>query len=196
MPAIFTEAERTELAHTMVEAGWRLLVADGLKGLRVERVAEAAGIAKGTFYHFFPSKGAFLCAMVRENRGRAVDELARRRDAEGAPLGREAVRAWLLDLWGAPRNIFRILTPEEYGRVAASFPEGEAFDAAGDAPLARWLVDEVAAVRPGARWQVVSNLMRACAFTLLNRDLLIADSIEDTVEVLVEALLDELFGQA
>ena len=77
MPAIFTQENKDELYRGMINAGWEQLVERGVRSLRVEQVARAVGIAKGTFYSFFPSKGDFVYAMLMENRQRAVDELSR-----------------------------------------------------------------------------------------------------------------------
>ena len=64
MPAIFSQQSKDELYRGMIEAGWRQLVSGGVRSLRVEQVAQAVGIAKGTFYSFFPSKGDFVYAML------------------------------------------------------------------------------------------------------------------------------------
>lgn len=59
MPAIFSEEERKGLRLRMLDIGWELLRERGFRALRVEDVARRAGLAKGTFYHFFPSKDDF-----------------------------------------------------------------------------------------------------------------------------------------
>lgn len=68
MPAIFSEEERRGLRLRMLDIGWELLRDKGFRALRVEDVARRAGLAKGTFYHFFPSKDDFVCELVAENR--------------------------------------------------------------------------------------------------------------------------------
>ena len=75
MPAIFSEEERRGLRLRMLDIGWELLRDKGFRALRVEDVARRAGLAKGTFYHFFPSKDAFLQEMVAENRRELSSEV-------------------------------------------------------------------------------------------------------------------------
>ena len=65
MPAIFTQQNRDELYRRMIDAGWDQLVRNGIRSLRVEQVAAAVGIAKGTFYHFFDSKDGGRSARSR-----------------------------------------------------------------------------------------------------------------------------------
>lgn len=179
----------------MIEVGWEQLVEGGIRSLRVERVAAAVGIAKGTFYHFFDSKDDFIYAMLMENRQHAVDVLERVREEAGAPLDRACMRSWLELLWQSERNIFRIATAEEYRYLVRSLPSERTLDPASDGALVRWIVDEVANARPGVDVAAVQNLQFALALTLLNRGLLRAEALGRTVDALIDDTLDELFGK-
>ena len=195
MPAIFTQRNRDELYRRMIEVGWEQLVEGGIRSLRVERVAAAVGIAKGTFYHFFDSKDDLIYAMLMENRQHAMDVLERVREEAGAPLDRACMRSWLELLWRSERNIFRIATAEEYRYLVRSLPSERTFDPASDGALVRWIVDEVANARPGVDVAAVQNLQFALALTLLNRGLLRVEALERTVDALIDDTLDELFGK-
>lgn len=194
MPAIFTQEHRDELYLRMIAAGWDALVSGGVRALRVEEIAQAVGIAKGTFYHFFSSKSDFIYAMLMENRQRAVDELEDERLRAGRPLTRAELRSWLVRIWRSDRNIFRIATAEDYAYLSRSFPEGRILNPAVDDTLVDWLVDEVAASGPRADRLAAVNLLRTLALTLLNRRLLHEEALEHTVDVLIDAALNALFG--
>lgn len=196
MPAIFTQQNRDELYRRMIDAGWDQLVRNGIRSLRVEQVAAAVGIAKGTFYHFFDSKDDFIYAMLMENRQHAVDVLERTREETGAPLDRARMRSWLELLWRSDRNIFRIATAEEYRYLVRSLPDERTLDPASDGALVRWIVNEVADARPGVDVAAVQNLQFALALALLNRSLLRAKALERTVDALIDDTLDELFGRS
>lgn len=196
MPAIFTQQNRDELYRRMIDAGWDQLVRNGIRSLRVEQVAAAVGIAKGTFYHFFDSKDDFIYAMLMENRQHAVDVLERAREEAGAPLDRARMRSWLELLWRSDRNIFRIATAEEYRYLVRSLADERTLDPASDGALVRWIVNEVADTRPGVDVAAVQNLQFALALTLLNRSLLRAEALERTVDALIDDTLDELFGRS
>lgn len=99
MPAIFTEADREELRRRMFDAGWDLIVEKGVRSLRVEDVASRVGIAKGTFYSFFPSKEEFAYSIVKANRRAVMDLFEELCEQEGGRLGRDAMRTWLRSLW-------------------------------------------------------------------------------------------------
>lgn len=179
----------------MIEVGWEQLVEGGIRSLRVERVAAAVGVAKGTFYHFFDSKDDLIYAMLMENRQHAMDVLERVREEAGAPLDRACMRSWLELLWRSERNIFRIATAEEYRYLVRSLPSERTLDPASDGALVRWIVEEVANARPGVDVAAVQNLQFALALTLLNRGLLRVEALERTVDALIDDTLDELFGK-
>ncbi len=93
MPRIFSVKDKTAIREALIDAGAERFRRYGLRRTNVEELARAAGIAKGTFYHFFPSKED-LCMEIfdREERaaaGRIESILASHRDP------RETVRSLL-----------------------------------------------------------------------------------------------------
>ena len=64
MPKAFTEHEKELIAGRLLEAGERQFSAYGLHKTNVEELARAAGISKGSFYLFYPSKEALFMDVV------------------------------------------------------------------------------------------------------------------------------------
>ncbi|MCF7824923.1 MAG: TetR/AcrR family transcriptional regulator [Candidatus Marinimicrobia bacterium] len=56
MPKIFSDNDRKLIKDKLIEAGSHKFQRFGLRKTSVAELAQAAGIAKGTFYHFFQSK--------------------------------------------------------------------------------------------------------------------------------------------
>lgn len=75
----------------LLDAGATVAERDGLRGLSVNAVVGAAGMAKGSFYHHFPDRRSFLVTLHR----RYHDELANVVGAaiDGRPPGAERIRA-------------------------------------------------------------------------------------------------------
>lgn len=68
--------------EALLDAAAALIVEGGLDGLTVDDVVGRAGVAKGTFYIYFPAKGALLAALqaryaaeMRDRQQAAVDAL-------------------------------------------------------------------------------------------------------------------------
>lgn len=75
MPKIFTEEARSELSVKLLDAGFAALKKGGLSHLNVEQIAASCYIAKGTFYHFFPSRYEYLYRIMLHERQRSKDAL-------------------------------------------------------------------------------------------------------------------------
>lgn len=63
MPTAFTTEQQEEIRETLFHAGIRLSKEVGVQRMTVSKLAAAAEIAKGSFYSFFESKGAFILAL-------------------------------------------------------------------------------------------------------------------------------------
>ena len=64
MTRAFDETERTAVSEALLEAGSELFGRMGFAKTAVGDITEEAGVAKGTFYAFWPSKEAFFFACI------------------------------------------------------------------------------------------------------------------------------------
>jgi AcrR family transcriptional regulator len=63
MPKPFNEADRARIRGRLLSAGQSIINRGGLRTLTVAQVADEAGIAKGSFYAFFPSREDFVLSV-------------------------------------------------------------------------------------------------------------------------------------
>jgi AcrR family transcriptional regulator len=66
MPRAFTEQERESITERLLQEGQKHFALYGLRKTRIEELAEAVGISKGAFYHFFASKEALFMQVLAE----------------------------------------------------------------------------------------------------------------------------------
>ena len=66
MPRSFTEQEEETIRALLFKSGEEMFSRYGLKKTSIDELARAAGIAKGSFYRFFPSKEALYFACLEE----------------------------------------------------------------------------------------------------------------------------------
>ena len=64
MPKAFSEQEKELIGKRLLEQGYKLFSAYGLKKTNVEEIAAAAGISKGAFYNFYESKEALFMDVI------------------------------------------------------------------------------------------------------------------------------------
>ncbi len=93
MPRALTESERAAVEERLLTRGRDRFVRYGLAKTTVEALASDAGIGKGSFYQFFPSKEALFMAISRREEQTFRDMLIAELDAIAEP--REAMMALL-----------------------------------------------------------------------------------------------------
>ena len=104
MPRAFSEPERERIRSRLIVVGKRLLNKAGVRLLVVDEVAREAGISKGSFYSFYPSREDFILSVFEsweaEYRGSLLREFS-----EGGGTVREKLERFFL-------GAFRILERE------------------------------------------------------------------------------------
>jgi len=75
MPRAFSEREKGLIGKRLLEQGYRLFSAYGLKKTNIEEIAKAAGISKGAFYSFYESKEALLMNVIEQAEIRVRQEI-------------------------------------------------------------------------------------------------------------------------
>lgn len=64
------------MVERIIEAGTRVLVANGYEGASTNRIADEAGISPGSLYQYFPNKDAIVVAIVERYRDRMERDIA------------------------------------------------------------------------------------------------------------------------
>ncbi|MCK9921858.1 TetR/AcrR family transcriptional regulator [Frankia sp. AgPm24] len=75
----------------LVDTGLALAEETGLAGMSVNLIVEAAGVAKGTFFHHFEGRATFLAALHREFHDQLFTAITR--SVAGTPHGRDRLLA-------------------------------------------------------------------------------------------------------
>lgn len=134
MARAFSQQDRARTHRTLLEEGRRLFVNGGLKAMSLARLAEGTGIAKTSFYSFFPSKEALLLDVLHDE-APGVQARVMARLADPDVPARDALAAFLhamLDEYatnpflarlvaepGALLAVARRVRPEDIERKAA-----------------------------------------------------------------------------
>ncbi|MGB4779901.1 TetR/AcrR family transcriptional regulator [Microbacterium sp.] len=92
MPKVVDHGERRA---ALIEATWRVIVADGLEAVTLRRVAAEFGFTNGAIRHFFSSKAELLEAALQMAVERTVQ---RAQEAANGARGIAGLRAWCLEI--------------------------------------------------------------------------------------------------
>lgn len=100
--------------HNWLELGQSLLKAEGPAALTIERLTEFAGKTRGSFYHHFTSRDAFLGALIESWQASSLTALAARlQGAESLDAKRAIMREVSMEWDGAFERQLRFLAAQE-----------------------------------------------------------------------------------
>ena len=97
MPKSFTEKEDKQIRKTLMAKGQELFSTIGLRKTTVDDLVRSAGIAKGSFYKFFPSKEILYLEILEEIETNVRSSMATA-NLEGQELTKEGIKAFLSDI--------------------------------------------------------------------------------------------------
>jgi AcrR family transcriptional regulator len=123
MPRAFTEYERELIGQRLLEQGFKLFSAYGLKKTNVGEIAQAAGISKGAFYSFYKSKEALFMDVIEEIETRVRQELLAAINLPG-PTPRARLFAILKKAFSLFKSVpvLQFLTGSDYDLLFRSIP--------------------------------------------------------------------------
>jgi AcrR family transcriptional regulator len=92
MPRAFTDAERARIRNRLIAAGKKIINSAGIRLLVVDDAARDAGISKGSFYSFFPSREDFILSVFESWESEYREALIREVTEEGGSARRKIER--------------------------------------------------------------------------------------------------------
>jgi AcrR family transcriptional regulator len=113
---------KAAVSDALLETAFRVFAARGYRAVRLEQIAEAAGLTKGAIYYYFDSKADLLRRALQHRHREIFSEIERALRAERGPVSakirfvlRKIWQRWVEPDWG---HAFRLLI----GEVSVEFP--------------------------------------------------------------------------
>lgn len=187
MPANFTEKQRQEISDKLLDIGYDLIREMGLRKMKVSVIAERAGIATGTFYHFFRSKEAYIEALISEQDRRMQQELLPVLQTSGK-LTLELAMHWFRESFRTQNNILMELTLDDWVWLKSHRSKDGLFSSVHDEQEAKRYLSYVDGVRPDLDIRVIINFFKTIYSMAENRDTFIAEVFETNIDLIFECM--------
>ncbi len=118
------ERKRLLLLDHLADTAWRLFATEGFEAVTMERIAEAADVAKGTLYNHFPAKEALLRHRFHRELRAGQTELMQ--EISTLPAGRARLSRFLaLSAEWSQRHRTYLLPYVKYRMAEPQHPEDE-----------------------------------------------------------------------
>ncbi|MGB5812229.1 MAG: TetR/AcrR family transcriptional regulator [Polyangiales bacterium] len=103
---------KEETVRRIEDAGWRLFRTHGYEATSTREIADAADIAAGTLFNYFPEKRSLLIHLMQEEIGKAADQAFATMPAKGLEAQLIHVFSALTDCYAGERRLSRVFIKE------------------------------------------------------------------------------------
>lgn len=197
MPRGFTDREKELIRDRLIQAGRESFGLYGIKKTSVEDLAKKAGISKGAFYQFFPSKEDLFFAIMRHyetEQHNAMYQLLSSESADERALLKSVLKMVMEQVDSDP-FIRRILGKEEFDYLWQKFTPEQLEEAmAADVDFASQLVEtwkskgKLKVDDP----KLVTGVFRAIFFLFLHKQDIGEDVFPAVTDLLLESAIEKV----
>ena len=121
MPRIFSEDDRELIRRKMLDAGIKMLEHKRYKNISVEEISAEVGVAKGTFYNFFPSKEIYFYQIMHH-----IKEMNRAPlRALGGNVTKSEISDCIYNRYMDTKTVYDYFTPDEMKQIMRRLPDGD-----------------------------------------------------------------------
>lgn len=195
MPKIFNENDKNLIRENLIKFGLEALESNGYKAASIEKVANQAGIAKGTFYNFFQSKEQFfyevMLSIRDKNRNDFYEFLS-----TNSKIDKECMKKFLFERYAKKKNIYHYFTSDEFNIIFRKTTDRLSLTNIDSINFSDKLLADIPNVNPRLNNEVVVNMINIIGRFAADKDLVSVESREETIEILANALACYIFEEA
>lgn len=187
MPIAFTDEEMKRIRSELIITGIRLSRELGLQRMSVEKLTEAVGIAKGSFYLFFGSKEDFILEIARYTGEETHKLLLSRLNGRSQMSAREFVE-FFDEYLHSDLDVMSRLTVNDFLWLQKHIKKQVLFDPNIQMKTAELWLSLIDDVREGVDVGTFVNLIKSIYAIREHRDTMVKASIENSIKVMLRTI--------
>jgi len=194
-PRALTSEEREIQKKQFLETSKMLVIERGIRNVSVDDITKACRVAKGTFYNYYDNKESLFLEMVWQIYSQILTEAEALLKKTSPENIRQVTGGFLKSFLYDPQQVFFLSNHDELEHLLAN-TSGEQMDNFHDREvesfdrILRMLGRDTSRAKPA----VVHNYIHAMYFASINHTI-IAEAVMETIDVMVEGLLNYIFGE-
>lgn len=187
MPTAFTSKQQESIRGELFRAGIRLSKSEGMQGMTVSKLAASAGIAKGSFYHFFESKETFILALFSYTREKSQLLFGKHLGGRERMTTHEFV-GFLREYMNSENDLLSGLTLEDLMWLKTHMSDANLFETATPVRTVQHFLDCLSDAGEAVDAGTIVNLVKAMYMMRESRDTMIGPSLDNSIEVMLKML--------
>lgn len=187
MPTAFTDEEMKLIRSKLITAGIQLSRELGLQRMSVEKLTEAVGIAKGSFYLFFGSKEDFILEIARYT-GEETQKLLLLKLNGRSQMSAQEFIEFFDEYLHSDFEVMSRLTVNDFLWLQKHIKKQALFDPDIQIKTAELWLSLIDDVREGVDVGTFVNLIKSIYAIREHRDTMVKASIENSIRVMLRAI--------
>lgn len=195
MPAIFTEERKKQIRKQLLDDGRKMLLKQGITKMNLNELARKAGIAKGTFYHFFPSKQEFILEIIHSYQNEKIEELKQLVVNKQEKLTIEETKVWYKTLYCKQENPILHFQNKDLQWLLERIPVDQIFRPEVDIEIAKLIISMIDGVRDDIDYAVLANFPKMMSFAIENKEFLHEEALSKNIELIIDCMYRYIKGE-
>ena len=184
MPVAFTTEQQESIREELFRAGIRLSRSEGMQRMTVSKLAAAAGIAKGSFYHFFDSKEAFILALIGYTGEKLQHLFEKHLNGRDQMTAHEFI-GFLREYMNSEYDLLNGLTMEDMMWIKTHMSEAELFNPDRTVFAMQQFLNRISDAQENIDVGTIVNLIKGMYMIRESRDTMIGPSLDNSIEVML-----------
>jgi AcrR family transcriptional regulator len=195
MPSIFTEEDKERIRTQLLAEGRQMMLERGITKTNIDELAENAGIAKGTFYHFFSSKQDFILEIIHAYQDEKLTQLKRlAADKKGKLTYFEALK-WYKTLYLPQENPLFQVSKKDLDWIMTKIPSERLFRPEVDIQTGKLILSMIEGVREDIDYRVLANFPKMAALAIENKEFMHQEVLEINFQLMIDCMYRYIKGE-
>lgn len=195
MPSIFTKEDKERIRTQLLAEGRQMMLERGITKTNIDELAENAGIAKGTFYHFFSSKQDFILEIIHAYQDEKLTQLKRlAADKKGKLTYFEALK-WYKTLYLPQENPLFQVSKKDLDWIMTKIPSERLFRPEVDIQTGKLILSMIEGVREDIDYRVLANFPKMAALAIENKEFMHQEVLEINFQLMIDCMYRYIKGE-
>ena len=195
MPSIFSQEDKERIRTQLLAEGREMMLERGITKMNIDELAESAGIAKGTFYNFFPSKQDFILEIIHSYQDGKLKQLEQLVADKKEKLTLDETFEWYKTLYQPQENPLYHISKKDMDWIMAKISPERLFRPEVDIRTGKLIMSMTEGVREDIDYRVLANFPKMMALALENKDFMHQEVLETNFQMIVDCMYRYVKGE-
>lgn len=193
MPPIFSIEKREEIKTKLLEKGVDMIKNRGIKKMTVDDISESAGIGKGTFYHFFESKEAYVYEVIMFSKEKILNFINKAIEEKGGIDKQTLFNMLQTFSFTSKNNIISFMTKEDEDWLKNKLPEKFEPNPKQEEHIADFILGHAIGAKPNINNHFIINMIKIMAMTAESSSELYQDTLDENMSMMINMLCNYIY---